>query len=76
MENNAELPAYRCKDLLSITQICEKIPGVTGGPCSRQHAYNLIELSPVFRFGQRRGLFVPKDAVFEYVSNCQFDPNQ
>jgi len=29
----------------------------------------------VFRFGQRRGLFVPKEAVLGYVSNCRFDPD-
>ncbi len=78
MENNTELPVYRRKDLLSVTQICERIPGMSGGPCSRQHVYNLIdrgELKPVFRFGQRRGLFVPKEAVLGYVSNCRFDPD-
>ena len=78
MENNTELPVYRRKDLLSVAKICERIPGMSGGPCSRQHVYNLIdrgELMPVFRFGRRKGLFVPKEVVLGYVSSCRFDPN-
>ena len=69
---------YKRKDLLSVSQICEEIPGASGGPCSRQHVYNLIDrgdLKPAFRFGQRKGLYVPKDVVLEYVSECKFDPN-
>ena len=76
--SNATSQNYERKDMLSVSQICEKIPGVSGGPCSRQHIYNLIDrgdLNPAFRFGQRRGLFVPKDVVRRYVSNCRFDPN-
>ena len=76
--SDATAQNYGRKDLLSVSQICEEIPGTSGGPCSRQHVYNLIdrgELKPVFRFGQRRGLFVPKEVVQGYVSNCQFDPN-
>ena len=77
--SDATAQNYRRKDLLSVSQICEEIPGASGGPCSRQHVYNLIdcgELKPVFRFGQRRGLYVPKDAVLGYIRNCQFDPSE
>jgi len=72
------LQVYKRKDMLSVNQICKEIPGFSGGPCSRQHVYNLIdrgELKQAFRFGRRRGLFVPKDAVQGYVLNCRFDPN-
>jgi len=75
---DATAQVYKRRDLLSVSQICDEIPGMSGGPCSRQHVYNLIdsgELSPVFRFGRRRGLCVSKDAVREYVLNCRFDPN-
>jgi len=76
---DATARVYKRKDLLSVSQICEEIPGMSGGPCSRQHVYNLIDrgkLKPVFRFGQLRGLFVPKDAVLKYMLNCRFDPNE
>ena len=78
MKNNATPPVYSRKDMLSVNQICKEIPGVSGGQCSRQHVYNLIdrgELKPAFRFGRRRGLFVPKSAVQRYVFGCQFDPS-
>jgi len=76
--SEATTQIYKRNDLLSVSQICEEIPGASGGSCSRQHVYNLIDcgdLKPVFRFGQRRGLYVPKNVVQEYVANCQFDPN-
>ena len=76
--SDATAQNYRRKDLLSVSQICEEIPGASGGPCSRQHVYNLIDrgdLKPAFRFGLRRGLFVPKDVVQGYITDCQFDPN-
>lgn len=69
---------YKREDILSVSQICRQIPGLSGGSCSRQHIYNLIdrgELRPAFRFGRQRGLFVPKEAVQRYISGCQFDPN-
>ena len=79
MKNNTASSIYRRKDMLSVNQICKQIPGISGDTCSRQHVYNLIDsgkLKPAFRFGRRRGLFVSKDAVLGYVSNCQFDPNE
>ena len=79
MKENTPTSIYSRKDMLSVSQICKEIPGVSGDTCSRQHVYNLIdrgELKPAFRFGRRRGLFVPKDAVLGYVSNCQFDPSE
>ena len=44
---------YHRADMLSVGQIARMIPGSSGGPCSRQHVYNLIErgdLAPAFRF--------------------------
>jgi hypothetical protein len=69
---------YKREDILSVSQICMQIPGLSGGPCSRQHVHNLIDrgdLQPAFRFGRKRGLFVPKDAVQRYISACRFDPS-
>ena len=79
MKEDIVTPIYRRKDLLSVNQIRKEIPGASGGICSRQHVYNLIDrgdLKPAFRFGQRKGLYVPKDVVLGYVSNCQFDPSE
>ena len=76
---DATARVYKRKDLLSVSRICEEIPGMSGGPCSRQHVYNLIdrgELKPAFRFGRRKGLFVPKGVVRGYVLSCRFDPNE
>ncbi len=78
MSESVAPAVFRRKDMMTVGQICKEIPGLFGGSCSRQHVYNLIErgdLKPVFRFGRRQGLFVPKDAVRRYVSGCQFDPN-
>lgn len=69
---------YKREDILSVTQICNQIPGLSGGACSRQHVYNLIDrgdLKPAFRFGRQRGLFVPIDAVRRYIKSCQYDPS-
>jgi hypothetical protein len=68
---------YPRRDMLSVGQITSLIPGISGGSCSRRHVYNLIdrgELKPAFRFGTRRGLFVPRDAVERYVARCEYDP--
>ena len=67
------------EDMLSVSQICNEIPGMDGGPCSRQHVYNLIDrgdLKPAFRFGRLRGLCVPRDAVDRYKKGCFYDPDK
>jgi hypothetical protein len=69
---------YSRRDMLSVNQITNLIPGNNGGSCSRQHVYNLIdrgELKPAFRFGTRRGLFVPREVVERYVARCIYDPS-
>ena len=70
---------YRREDLLSVVQICHEIPGLNGGPCSRSHVYSLIDqgkLSPTFRYGQQRGMFVPREAVERYKNSCLYDPDE
>lgn len=69
---------YRREDLLSVMQACHEIPGLNGGPCSRQHVYDLIDrgdLKPAFRFGRKRGLFIPREVVDAYKSTCLYDPS-
>ena len=64
---------YARGDMLTVSEITRKIPGANGGPCSRQHVYNLIEqglLKPAFRFGTRRGICVPKQVVDAYKDGC------
>lgn len=64
---------YSRKDMLSVAQIARLIPGRAGGPCSRQHIYNLIDqgdLQPAFRFGSRKGLCVPRSVVEAYIQRC------
>ena len=76
---NPEPRVFNRKDMLSVSQICRKIPGINGGPCSRQHVYNLIdrgELSPAFRFGRKKGLLVPLQAVMSYLEGCRYDPDE
>ncbi|MBE0584263.1 MAG: helix-turn-helix domain-containing protein [Desulfofustis sp.] len=78
MQQVSQQTVYRRKDMLSVSQVCKEIPGINGGPCSRQHVYNLIDrglLKPAFRFGRRQGMFVPREAVHRYVKSCEFDPN-
>ena len=67
---------YTSKDMLSVAQVSRLIPGANGGPCSRQHVYNLIdrgELTPAFRFGSRKGLCVPRAVVEGYLVGCQVE---
>ena len=61
---------YHRRDMLGVGQIRKMIPGQNGGPCSRQHIYNLIErgdLSPAFRFGLKKCLCVPRQVVEEFT---------
>ena len=75
-QHSDTLATYRRQDLLTVGEIARKIPGLNGGPCSRQHVYNLIErgeLSPAFRFGTRKGICVPRHVVEQYVRRCQVE---
>jgi len=77
MGDKATAPTYRRQDMLTVSQITKEIPGVSGGPCSRRHVYDLIErgdLTPAFRFGVRRGICVPKQVVEKYKQRCLIDP--
>lgn len=67
---------YHRKDMLTVSQITRRIPGLNGGPCSRQHVYNLIDkgaLRPAFRFGTRSGICVPAQVVEQFVQKCEMD---
>ena len=73
---SSEPEIYKRKDMLTVGQICREIPGKSGGACSRQHVYDLIErgdLSPAFRFGRKQCLYVPREAVERYKSCCLVD---
>lgn len=64
---------YNCKEMLSVAQVARLIPGNCCGHCSRQHVYNLIErgeLQPAFRFGNSKGLRVPRSVVEAYLDGC------
>lgn len=68
---------YKRSDMVPVSSICKMIPGKNGGPCSRQHVYNLIEegkLSPAFRFGDRANVQVPRMVVEAYLQSCRIDP--
>lgn len=68
---------YRRQDMLSVSNLRKMIPGKNGGPCSRQHIYNLIDqgkLSPAFRFGGRYNVCVPRAVVEAYIQSCMIDP--
>lgn len=70
-------PVYKRQDMLSVGSICKMIPGMRGGPCSRQHVYNLIaegQLAPAFRFGDRCNVHVPRPVVEKYIESCRIDP--
>lgn len=70
---------YKRQDMLSVSRIRNMIPGRNGGPCSRQHVYNLIDekrLAPAFRFGGRYNVHVPRPVVEEYLNSCRIDPDE
>jgi len=74
-----ETPVYKRQEMLSVSSICKLIPGKNGGPCSRQHIYNLIEsggLAPAFKFGGKYNIHVPRSAVEEYLRQCRIDPGE
>lgn len=68
------MQVYRREEMLPVSKIRKLIPGKDGGPCSRQHVYNLIDegkLKPAFRFGDRQGICVPKPVVDTYLRECE-----
>jgi len=64
---------FKRQEMITVGEITRLIPGANGGPCSRQHVYNLIdsgELTPAFRFGKKRGICVPRQVVEAYQRGC------
>lgn len=77
MDYNQDNPKiYKRDEMLPISKVRKMIPGKNGGPCSRQHIYNLIEegrLYPVFRFGGKHCVCVPLPVVQNYIQNCEIN---
>ncbi len=72
-------PVYKRQDMLSVGSIRKMIPGIRGGPCSRQHVHNLIasgQLAPAFRYGGRCNVHVPRTVVEAYLRQCIIDPGK
>jgi hypothetical protein len=75
--NDSKPQIYKREDMLPVSKVRKMIPGKNGGPCSRQHVYNLIDLGnlkPVFKFGGKHCVCVPRPVVEEYIKSCEFDP--
>lgn len=66
---------YKREEMLSVSKIRKMIPGKNGGPCSRQHVYNLMDegkIKPFFMFSGCR--HAPRLAVENYLHLCEIDP--